>query len=66
MIGRIVVAIAVGVLTALVILLIGLVCVAVDVPILKTVGKFLEQWCWVFGVIAAVLSFFGRFNPINR
>jgi len=66
MISRIVVAVAIGILTALLILLLGVVCIALHVPVLKDVGAFLEQWCWVFGVLAGVLAFFGGWNPFQR
>lgn len=58
MIGRIVLSICVGAVTALLILLLGLVLVAVHVAIATTIGSFLEQWCWVFGFIAAAWFFF--------
>jgi hypothetical protein len=58
MVTRIVLACVVGIATALVILLIGLVLVAIKVPIATTVGGFLETWCWVFGLLAAIWFFF--------
>lgn len=58
MLGRIIYSIAIGVAAALVLLLIGTVLVSMDVPILKTIGDFLKEWCWVIGVITAVLTFF--------
>jgi hypothetical protein len=58
MLQRVILAACVGIVTALVILLIGIVLVAIKVPIATSVGNFLEQWCWVFGLIAAVWFFF--------
>lgn len=58
MIARIVLSVVVAVATALVVLLLGLVLVAIHVPIAETVGGFLEQWCWVFGVLAGLWFFF--------
>lgn len=62
MIGRIVVAGVYGVLTALLLLLLGLVLVALGIPVLHTIGRFLEEWCWVFGLLAALLAFFGSWS----
>jgi len=58
MMTRLVLAACVGVFTALIILLIGVILVAIKVPIATSVGDFLEQWCWVFGLIAGIWFFF--------
>ena len=60
MISRIVLAIVVGVVTALVVLLLGLILVAMggSVPVLETIGAFAEKFCWVFGLLAGLWFFF--------
>jgi uncharacterized Tic20 family protein len=63
MIGRLIYALAIGIVVALVLLLIGTVIQSLDIPIFSTIGAFLEQWCWVLGFLAAVLSFFGGGFP---
>ena len=63
MIGRIIYALALGIVVALVLLLIGTAIRDLGIPIFSTIGAFLEQWCWVIGFLAAVLSFFGSGFP---
>lgn len=65
MIGRLVVAVVIGVAIFLICLLLGMVFVSLDVPVLKTIGKFLEEWAAVIGVLAAVLAFFTGWNPFG-
>lgn len=54
----------VGVVWFLACLLIGALLEALGIPVLTTVGKFLEQWAVVIGVLAAVIYFLsGRLRP---
>jgi uncharacterized membrane protein YdcZ (DUF606 family) len=65
MLTRIVLAICFGVFVALIVLLVGVICVATKIPILHDVGSFAETWCWVFGLLGAVVFFFtGRTSLI--
>ena len=57
MLTRIVLAVCFGVVVALVILLLGVIAVATGIKILTSVGDFAEQWCWVFGLIGAIVFF---------
>jgi hypothetical protein len=59
-ISRVVLAVVVAVVTALVVLLLGLVIAAMGtaVPVLETVGAFLEKFCWVLGLLAGLWFFF--------
>ena len=65
MIRRIVVAVAIGVGVFLICLLGGVILVSLDVPTLKEIGKFLQQWAVVIGVIGAALAFFTGWNPFG-
>ena len=65
MIARIVVAIVVGVVVFLVCLLLGAVLNALNVPVLETIGKFLQQWAVVIGVLGGILSFFTGWTPFG-
>ena len=58
MLQRVILAACVGVFTALIILLIGVILVAIKVPIATSIGDFISQWCWVFGLIAGIWFFF--------
>lgn len=51
-------AIIVAVVVGLVLLLIGMLLVSLGVPILKTLGSFLGQWCWVIGALSGLWYFF--------
>jgi hypothetical protein len=57
MLTRIVLAICFGVIVALVVLLCGVIAVATGIKILSDVGKFAETWCWVLGLIGAIVFF---------
>ena len=58
MIGRIINAVVIGALVGLGCLLLGMILVSLDIPPVEAVGKFLEQWCWVIGVLVGLLTFF--------
>lgn len=58
MIARIVNAVVVGALVGLGCLLLGMVLASLNIPPVEAVGKFLEQWCWVIGVLVGLLTFF--------
>jgi hypothetical protein len=61
MIESIVLAIIVAVVIALILLLVGklLASMASGVPALVALGGFLEQYCWVIGLLAGVLYWIG-------
>lgn len=58
MLGRLAIAVVVGVVVTLGCLLLGAILVTLKVDIAVTVGEFLKQWGGVFGVLAAIFSFF--------
>ena len=53
----IVIAIVVACIIGLVLLFIGRVLQALTIPIAVMVGSFLEQWCWVIGLLCGILFF---------
>jgi hypothetical protein len=57
MLMRIVAAIAVGIGTSLICLLIGLVLVALNVPIVEAIGSFLRQYAWLIGAVTGLFWF---------
>lgn len=59
MIAHIVLAVIIAVIVALVALFVGRVIKGMGgtVPILATIGDFLEQFCWVIGLLAGALYF---------
>lgn len=63
--NRIGLAIVIGVVTFLLCLLLGVVFVALGVPVLTQVGKFLQQWAPVIGVLGGLLSYFTGWSPIR-
>lgn len=58
-IGRVIYAIAAGILVGLALLLIGTVIAGLGIPIFSTIGKFLEQWCWVIGFLVGLIVLVG-------
>lgn len=64
MIGRIVYAIAYGVMIGIVVFIVGVVLASVGpVKPLTALGDELQRFAWVIGFLAAVLSFFGGGFP---
>lgn len=64
MLSRIVLAVVVGVVVTLACVLVGVILQSLTVAIAVTVGKFLENYSGVFGVLAALWWFFsGRTWP---
>lgn len=66
MIGRLIVAIAYGVLVGIVVLIVGVVISTLGVAPLTALGHSLRDFCWAFGVIAAVVAFFGGWQLPGR
>lgn len=60
MIGRIFVAVAVGVAAVLICILGGALLADLHVEFASTVGHFLQAWAAVIGLLVAILVFFGR------
>lgn len=63
--NRIGLAIVIGVATFLICLLLGMIFVALGVPVLTSVGKFLQQWAVVIGVLGGLLSYFTGWSPLR-
>lgn len=59
MIGRLVVAVVVAVVTTIVCLALGVILPELKVSIAVTIGHLLTQWAAVLGLCAGLLSFFG-------
>ena len=57
MLMRLVLAVAVGIGTALGCLLLGLILGALNVPVIETIGAFLRQWAWVIGAVVGLVQF---------
>lgn len=57
MIARLIYAIAIGIGTALVVLLVGIVLGALNVPVVESIGSFLRQYAWLIGAVAGLLAF---------
>ena len=66
MIGRLVVAVAIGIIAFLVCLAIAIVLDALKISVLADLGSFLKQWAIVIGIVVGVLAFFSGYNPLNR
>ncbi len=68
MIVRLILAAVVMVVVGLVCILLGSVLATLKVPVLTTIGGFLEAWGWVLGFLAGVWYFFagGSFPGFNR
>ena len=60
MIGRVILAIVVGVVAALVCLLVGIILVATDAKVLTDIGQFLKDYNVVAGVLVGLYYFFVR------
>ena len=58
MIGRIVLAVVVAVITTLACMLLGAIIVTLGIPIAVTIGAFLSEWGTVIGVLAGLWHFF--------
>lgn len=58
MIGRLVLALVVAIVTGLVCLLLGTILRSLGIPIAETVGGFLAHWAWVIGILAGLWYFF--------
>lgn len=65
MIGRIIVAILIGVVVWLVCIFGGALLVSLGVPVLKTLGNLLRDYAVIIGVLAAALAFFTGWSPIG-
>ena len=65
MLRNLILSVIIGVLVALAILLVGIILVALHIPVLHDVGSFLETWCWVFGVIAAIWAYLTGWRPFG-
>lgn len=67
MIEAIITAVIVAVIVGLVLLLIGKLIAAAGstVPLLAALGAFLDQYCWVIGLLVGLLFFVsgGRWRP---
>jgi len=57
-IGRLVQALVVAIVTGLVCLLLGAILGSLGIPIASTVGAFLTHWGWVIGILAGLWFFF--------
>jgi len=68
MLGRLVLAVVVGVVVTLACILVGLILVTLKVALAVTVGNFLSSYSGVFGVLAALWYFFSgaSWTPWNR
>ena len=60
MIEAIIIAVIIAVIVGLVLMLIGRLIASAgsSVPLLATLGGFLEQFCWVIGLLVGLLYFF--------
>ncbi len=58
MIEQIVLAIVVACIVGLLLLFLGRILTTLAIPIAVAVGGFLEQWCWVIGVLVGLIFFF--------
>lgn len=58
MLSLLVMAVIVACVVGLIAILAGKILSSVGIPIAATVGGFLEQYCWVIGVLAGLWYFF--------
>jgi hypothetical protein len=58
-IARIVRAVVIGVVTGIVVLIVGVLLVSTAVPPAVAIGELLERFAWALGVLAGLWSFFG-------
>jgi hypothetical protein len=65
-IGRIVLAIAIGVLVWILCVIVGDAVAHTDIPIVKTIGADIRDFAVILGVVAAVLAYFSGFNPFGN
>jgi hypothetical protein len=59
MLGRLVIAVVYGIITALVCLLVGTLISSIGSGPFDTVGHFLSNYAWIIGALVALLAFFG-------
>lgn len=57
MLERLIFAIAVFIGTALGCLLLGVILNALHVPVVESIGDFLNRWAWVIGAVAGLIAF---------
>lgn len=62
MIGRLISALAYGLLVGIVVLVVGLVLGSVGVKPLAVLGGALVEFCWAIGLLVAILAFFGNWS----
>jgi len=58
MIGRSVLAVVIGSVVGLACILLGMLLVSLDIPPAEAVGRFLENYAWVIGILAGLWYFF--------
>ena len=58
--SKLVVAVVVAIIVTLVCILLGSILADLKVDIAVTIGKFLQTWATVLGVLAGLIYFFGR------
>ena len=58
MIEALILAVVVACIVGLLLMLVGRIMKTLEIPIAVTVGAFLEQWCWVIGVLVGIWFFF--------
>lgn len=66
MVKRIILALVVGVVTTLVIMLVGVILVSIDISWTKTIGQFFQNWAALLGLLAAVWYYFTLGTPVSR
>lgn len=57
MLVRLIHAIAVGFIVALICLLLAAILPAIHVPVITAIGDFLGRWAWPIGIVAGLLDF---------
>lgn len=66
LLGRLVLAVVVGVVVTLACILIGAILVTLKIELAVTVGNFIKTYGGVFGVLAALWYFFSNADWFNR
>ena len=66
MLGRLALAIVVGVVAFLACELLGALLVAIKVEFVVAIGSFLKEWSGVIGLLAAVWHFFAGGNLLRK
>jgi flagellar motor component MotA len=65
MIGRIIVAILIGVVVWLLCVFGGALLVSLGIPVLKTLGSLLQDYAIIIGAVGGLLAFFTGWNPLG-